>query len=136
MTSLKSLINADDITWMDQGACNGHTLDANGHDQFMPAHESAAGLEAARAYCNPCPVRTECLAWAMLNRCEGYWGGTSTYQRKQAMRVRTRAKCFLCKGESLVSTGSHELCLACGMSWVRDVRLEPIAATPLPASVA
>jgi len=30
----------------------------------------------------------------------------------------------------------HELCIACGISWVRDVREEPIAATRLPATAA
>lgn len=131
MASLKLLIDADEVAWMADAACNGVPLDV-----FVPDYETPAGLEAARVYCNPCPARAECLAWAMLYRCEGYWGGTDTYQRKQAMRVRTRAKCFLCASETLVYADPHEVCLACGMSWVRDVRLEPLAATPLPVSAA
>jgi len=130
VTSLAVLINADGIDWQNNAACASADFD------FMPDYETSAGLEAASAWCNPCPVRTECLAWAMLKRCEGYWGGTNTYQRNQALRVRTRAKCFLCQSQSLVYADPHELCLACGMSWVRDIRLEPLAATPLPASAA
>jgi hypothetical protein len=131
-TPLRLLTNADDIAWMADGACNGQPLNT-----FIPdGIETKAGLNAARAWCDPCPVRATCLAWAMLKRCDGYWGGTNTYQRHQAMRVRTRAKCFLCKSESLVAADQHELCLACGMSWVRDVRLEPLAATPLPSTAA
>ena len=72
----------------------------------------------------------------MLHRAEGYWGGTSTYQRDQLRRVRTRAKCPLCLATALVYDNPHELCLACGVSWIRDVREEPIAATPLPATAA
>jgi hypothetical protein len=131
MTSpLALLIDADDVAWMDRGACNGVGLD------FVPDAETERGLAEAKAFCNACAVRTECLAWAMLYRCEGYWGGTTTYQRLQLMRVRTRAKCPLCLSVQLVATEQHEVCLACGMSWVRDVRLEPIAATPLPAPAA
>jgi hypothetical protein len=72
----------------------------------------------------------------MLHRAEGYWGGTTTYQRDQLRRVRTRAKCPICLGTALVYEDPHELCLACGISWIRDVREEPIAATPLPANAA
>lgn len=131
-TFLRLLTDADDIDWMTNAACKNQPLTT-----FVPdGIETSEGLTKAKTYCDPCPARTDCLAWAMLHRCEGYWGGTSTYQRKQAMRVRTRAKCFLCHGDTLVYTDPHELCLACGMSWVRDVRLQPIAATPLPQSAA
>lgn len=129
-TPLRLLTDADDITWMERAACKGTAVD------LTPDIETPARLEEAKTLCDPCPARTDCLAWAMLHRCEGYWGGTSTYQRKQAMRVRTRAKCFLCHSDTLVYANPHELCLACGMSWVRDVRLQPIAATPLPQSAA
>lgn len=129
-TPLRLLNDADTPDWMDNAACAGATFD------FTPDSETPAGLADASKFCDPCPARTDCLAWAMLHRCEGYWGGTTTYQRNQALRVRTRAKCFLCQSQSLVYADPHELCLACGMSWVRDVRLEPLAATPLPASAA
>lgn len=119
----------EDVAWQDEAACNGSGLD------FVPNTESAAGLRMAQSlYCNGCPVRTDCLAWAMLHRSSGYWGGTTTYQRQQLMRVRTRAKCPLCQSQDLVWTGEHELCLACATSWVRDVRLTPIAATPAPGA--
>lgn len=129
-TLLRLLTDADDVAWMERGTCNGTSFD------FTPDHETPEGLAGASVYCHPCPARTECLAWAMLHRCEGYWGGTTTYQRKQAMRVRTRAKCFLCQSASLVYADPHELCLACGMSWIRDVREKPLAATLLPTAQA
>lgn len=122
--------SADDVAWQEDAPCATSPLD------FVPDEETRAGLAAAERVCNGCPVRTRCLAWAMLHGAEGYWGGTSTYQRNQLRRVRTRAKCPLCPSVSLVYTEQYELCLACGVSWVRDVRKEPNAATPLPQSAA
>lgn len=120
--------SGDDVTWQDRAACNGTTVD------FVPDHETSVGLAHARLYCDGCPVRQDCLIWAMLYRCEGYWGGTNTDQRRQLLRVRTRAKCPLCLATQLVYADPHEMCLACGVSWVRDVREEPIAATPAPGA--
>jgi hypothetical protein len=128
--SIVEFFSADDVAWQADAPCA-----TVGYD-FVPDVETDAGLTAAQEWCKTCDVRTRCLAWAMLNRAEGYWGGTTTYQRDQLRRVRTRAKCPLCLGTALVYQDPHELCLACGISWVRDVREEPIAATPLPASAA
>lgn len=122
--------SADDVAWQQNAPCATAGLD------FVPDVETDAGLAEAQRYCRTCDVRTTCLAWAMLHGAEGYWGGTSTYQRAQLRRVRTRAKCPLCLGTSLVYEDPHELCLSCGVSWIRDVREEPIAATPLPAAAA
>jgi hypothetical protein len=124
------LFSADDVAWQTDVPCNDAGFD------FIPDTETQAGLAEAQQWCRTCPVRTQCLAWAMLYQAEGYWGGTTTYQRNQLRRVRTRAKCPLCLATSLVYTDPHELCLACGVSWVRDVREPPIAATPLPSRAA
>lgn len=126
----RTLLDAADAAWMNQAACDGATT------EFVPDQETVYALAAARLYCDGCPVRQDCLSWAMLHRAEGIWGGTSTYERSQLLRVRTRAKCPLCKGRALVETGDHELCLACGTSWVRDARVPSITATPAPAGAA
>jgi WhiB family redox-sensing transcriptional regulator len=121
--------SADDVAWQADAPCTTADFD------FIPDTETEAGAaEAEQRWCRTCPVRTQCLAWAMLHGAEGYWGGTSTYQRAQLRRVRTRAKCPICQATTLVYTDPHELCLACGASWIRDVREQPIAATPLPAA--
>lgn len=125
------LLSADKPEWMDKAACAGQPLST-----FIPEAESAKGLQNARQWCDACPVRQACLMWATLYRTEGYWGGTSTFQRNQLRRVRTRAKCPLCLSTSLVYTDPHELCLACGVSWMRDIREIPIAAMPIPQSAA
>jgi hypothetical protein len=123
-------INAESVAWQADAPCS----DAHDFD-FIPDIETDEDAAIAEQnWCRTCPVRTRCLAWAMLHGAEGYWGGTTTYQRAQLRRVRTRAKCPICQATELVYTDPHELCLACGVSWIRDVREEPIAATPLPAA--
>lgn len=42
----------------------------------------------ARAICARCPVRPECLAWALAHEIIGVWGGTSARQR-HALRRQT-----------------------------------------------
>ncbi len=123
-------ISAEGTEWQDNAPC------ATADFEFIPDTETDEGVNAAQQWCRTCDVRTQCLAWAMLHGAEGYWGGTTTYQRNQLRRVRTRAKCPICQAIELVYTDPHELCLCCGASWIRDVREEPIAATPLPAPAA
>lgn len=124
------VISAEATAWQDDAPCVDAVFD------FVPSVETDGGLATAQLWCRACPVRTQCLAWAMLHGAEGYWGGTSTYQRAQLRRVRTRAKCPLCLGTALVYEDPHEMCLGCGISWVRDTREAPIAATPLPQHAA
>lgn len=128
--SIVEFFSADDVAWQQDAPCVTAGFD------FVPDRETDEGAAEAQAWCRACPVRPTCLAWAMLHGAEGYWGGTTTYQRNQLRRVRTRAKCPLCLGTALVYEDPHELCLGCGVSWIRDVREEPIAATPLPATAA
>jgi hypothetical protein len=129
--SIVEYFSAEDVAWQNNAPCA--TVDFD----FIPDVESEVeATEAEERWCRTCPARTRCLAWAMLHRAEGYWAGTTTYQRDQLRRVRTRAKCPICQATELVYADPHELCLACGVSWIRDVREEPIAATPLPASAA
>jgi len=121
---------ADNTSWQQAATCNNADFD------FIPDIETDTGAEQAQHWCRTCPVRPQCLAWAMLHSAEGYWAGTTTYQRNQLRRVRTRAKCPLCLSTTLVYTNPYELCLACGTSWVRDVRESPINAQLLPQTAA
>jgi len=129
--SIVEYFSADDVAWQTNAPC------ATADFDFIPDTETDdEAAEAERRWCRSCPARTRCLAWAMLHGADGYWAGTTTYQRKQLLRVRTRAKCPLCLSTQLVYADPHELCLSCGVSWIRDVREEPIAATPLPTAAA
>lgn len=117
---------AEDMAWKEEAACSEVSFN------FVPDVETDRGVNRAQQWCRACPVRINCLSWAMLHKAEGYWGGTTTHQRKQLRRVRTRLKCPLCLSNQLVYTNPHELCLACGASWVRDVRRDPITARLIP----
>ncbi|CAM5599797.1 MULTISPECIES: WhiB family transcriptional regulator [Streptomyces] len=42
-----------------------------------------------KTLCSDCPVRTECLAYALDNRIEhGIWGGTTARERRSLLRRR------------------------------------------------
>lgn len=58
---------------------------------FFP-HESDPADEA-KAVCAVCPVRRECLAFALTHQVEGVWGGTTTAERR-SLRRRHRIATF------------------------------------------
>jgi WhiB family redox-sensing transcriptional regulator len=66
-----------DREWMANAACR-----QSDSDIFFPvAHEK--GREAKRI-CRDCPVRVECLAWAIKTKQEyGVWGGASPETRRR-----------------------------------------------------
>lgn len=75
----------------------------------------------ARDICWTCPIRLECLTWALETKQEfGMWGGMSEKQRKFMSVPRHRVKCPGC-GSFDVSPAlirhSVEVCEACGLSW-------------------
>ena len=67
--------------WFDQAKCKG--LDT---DWFFPEVGGRGVPEAAR-FCAGCPVRIDCLDYALTNRIEhGIWGGFSARDRKTLRR--------------------------------------------------
>jgi WhiB family redox-sensing transcriptional regulator len=46
---------------------------------------------AARTICQTCPVRVECLDWALRHNEIGVWGGTSEIARRRILTARRRA---------------------------------------------
>jgi hypothetical protein len=86
-------------------------VSADGEDE--PYYPNSVAL----AYCNVCPVKVECLDYALANHEVGTWGGTTAYQRVQLGRERDRAKCPSCGASDLIYENKVQLCLACGMSW-------------------
>ena len=50
---------------------------------------TGARQREARRFCRTCPVRTECLAYALDERIEfGVWGGTTERERRALLRSR------------------------------------------------
>jgi len=66
-----------DVSWHDRAACRGVNTDL-----FFPAKGQPAS--PAKAVCEGCEVRVECLDFAMVTgQYHGIWGGLSERQRRK-----------------------------------------------------
>jgi WhiB family redox-sensing transcriptional regulator len=78
-------------TWRDAAACR--SIDP---DLFFPIGTTGTALDhiaAAKAVCGACPVKAECLEFALeTNQDSGVWGGASEEERRQIRRARARAR--------------------------------------------
>jgi WhiB family redox-sensing transcriptional regulator len=72
------------VLWRDRAACR--ELGAESSLIFFPSPGQSS--HAAKAICASCPVREECLAFAVEFCCEGIWGGTTDSERRQLRRRR------------------------------------------------
>lgn len=76
--------NRDEYEWMFRGVCRDVNLVG-----FFPA--DGLGVELAQRVCAECPVKSECLEYALLHRIEhGVWGGESERERRRILRLRRR----------------------------------------------
>lgn len=73
----------------------------------------------ARGLCSVCPVRVDCLQYALDQDIEfGVWGGLSAFQRSQIRRKQPRKTCPGCGyKDGIVEENGSEVCLGCGVSW-------------------
>jgi len=63
-------------SWVQRAACRG-----SGSGPYFPT--GGASANPAKAVCSKCPVRQECLAYALQNpQLQGVWGGTSDAERR------------------------------------------------------
>lgn len=71
--------------WQANGACREHPVDV-----FFP--RKGASAANAKAICAACPVRSECLNYALSDPgIVGVWGATTERERKRMRSVRLRA---------------------------------------------
>ena len=71
--------------WVDDALCR----DADDPDMWFPHPGDLLGNRLAKQWCDTCPVRTPCAAWAMAHPSEqGVWGGMSERERDRARRRR------------------------------------------------
>jgi WhiB family transcriptional regulator, redox-sensing transcriptional regulator len=77
-----------ELEWTRRAACG--SLPARTADRiFFP--ERGGSSKRARVICARCPVRADCLAYALeKGEAFGFWGGTSERERRQ-LRKRQRA---------------------------------------------
>jgi WhiB family transcriptional regulator, redox-sensing transcriptional regulator len=77
---------AVDTHWMALGECADKPPSL-----FFPS--DGVGVEVARRVCAECPVRQECLEYALTNRIDhGVWGGTSERERRRIIKARAKAQ--------------------------------------------
>jgi WhiB family transcriptional regulator, redox-sensing transcriptional regulator len=79
-------VTVDDIPkeyeWMLHARCRGAAP-----TEFFPS--DGLGVEAAQRICVACPVRVDCLEYALEHHIEhGVWGGASERERRRILRRR------------------------------------------------
>lgn len=68
--------------WRTQAACRGLPTEL-----FFPADGDDAGAERAKAVCRDCPVRRQCVAYALPDpNLYGVWGASTADQRRNRRR--------------------------------------------------
>jgi WhiB family redox-sensing transcriptional regulator len=73
-------------SWIRKAACTSANPDV-----FFPGRRDAGAGEEAKAICAECPVRAECLEYALATRQEwGVWGGANEHERQAILRARKR----------------------------------------------
>lgn len=74
-----------DYDWRDDASCS--LVEDDAKDIFFPVGTSASALNqeaAAKRICGICPVRAECLEWALeTGQYTGVWGGLSERERRE-----------------------------------------------------
>lgn len=96
------------LAWQDHAACAGHDTNI-----WFPQPGPNAGTEA-RAICATCPVRVECLDYAIREHLtHGIFGGLSERQRRKVRRARRVVEPRGAVVHGVVATYRHRGC-RCG----------------------
>lgn len=74
--------------WREKGACWDTALDV-----FFPNELGGTQAKEAKAICNGCAVKRECLEFALRHKAfelEGIWGGSSKMERRNIRHGRMK----------------------------------------------
>jgi transcription factor WhiB len=103
-------------TWHPAGHCG---KSENVKLEWFPADYVTRPDAEVAVVCARCPFAVECLNDALeFDETDGVRGGTTSYQRRQLLAERDRARCPNCGSDGVVPNGRGELCIACGTSWL------------------
>lgn len=117
--------------WMDRAACRGVDISVF-YPEPPPGRKNpprGIGVAAARV-CSPCPVRDECLEWALGKEKFGTWGGTTELDRDAMRKGIRRKQCPVCGSTRHQDTSAGQACMSCGVSWPTR---QPREKAPAPA---
>lgn len=90
MTSVTTPTTWNDGEWRDQAACA--NFDTNLFFPEPDASDTLAQISQAKAVCAACPVRDNCLEFAIRTRqLDGVWGGCTPEERRSIRRRRQAA---------------------------------------------
>ena len=82
LEELRAVLAFDTLAWHDRANCKGANADL-----FFP--ERGASTRTAKSICRECPVRAECLEFALSSGEKfGIWGGLSERERRRVRRER------------------------------------------------
>lgn len=77
-----------DLEWMDYASCAEVVPDL-----FFVEPNQRADAELAKQFCRRCPVRKQCLEYAVANKfVDGIWGGTTGNERARIWRAKKSEK--------------------------------------------
>lgn len=77
-----------DTSWMQHAAC----IDIFPEVFFPKSENHSTEVGMAKTVCRTCPVRDQCLQFAIDNLVIGIWGGTTTEERQQLRHRATRTE--------------------------------------------
>ena len=80
--------------WQYHAACRGEDSSWFFAPNYFEKRHEKLGREAkAKALCAECPVRAECLEYALrVRESHGIWGGLNEMERRDALRQRATAE--------------------------------------------
>ena len=72
--------------WQDDSNCKDVGTDIFFHEKYQHA------VREAKALCETCTVKADCLEFAIVNDAVGIWGGMTTVERRRHIRQQGRNK--------------------------------------------
>ena len=90
------LLNPDDEDWMVSGVCRNHDPEL-----WWAKLQNEKATRKAKTLCSLCPVRVQCLHYAVkYNQISGTWGGLTALERKRLSQASIR---IILRGEDVAA---------------------------------